>query len=125
MNFKNLSENLIIVIISAFVGGFIGYKASTSANKQSIELLTPTITEAIKKETTSIKNEITHDIKVDIDKIKKSDSININIVQKPDTKQDPKNTVIKPTKTGVCPTNTICFPIENLTRRQKKRLGIL
>jgi hypothetical protein len=63
MNFKNLAENLIIVLVSACVGGGIGYMASTYSNKQTIELLTPTITEAIKKETTSISNEFKTEIK--------------------------------------------------------------
>lgn len=63
MNFKNLSENLIIVIVSTIVGGGIGYFASTASNKQTIELLTPTIAEAIRKETTSINNKFETEIK--------------------------------------------------------------
>lgn len=63
MNFKNLTENLIIVIASAAIGGYIGYRASTQSNKQTIELLRPTIEEAIKKETTSISNEFKTEIK--------------------------------------------------------------
>jgi hypothetical protein len=63
MNFKNLAENLIIVILSALVGGYIGYTASTASNKQTIELLRPTIEEAIRKETTSISNEFKTEIK--------------------------------------------------------------
>ena len=117
MNFRNLAENLIITIVVALLGGYIGYTASLKSNKQSIELLTPTLLEAIKKET--IKNEITHDIDLKIDKVKKSDSINININQKPTTEQKPIN-ILK---------DTICIPngytlikIENLTRRQRKRL---
>jgi len=63
MDFKNLAENLIIVLISAVIGGGIGYIASTKANKQTIELLRPTIEEAIRKETTSITNEFKTEIK--------------------------------------------------------------
>ena len=63
MNFKNLAENLIIVIVAVAVGGYVGYSASKEANKQTIVLLTPTITEAIKKETTAIKNEFNTEIK--------------------------------------------------------------
>lgn len=63
MDFKNLSENLIILLISALVGGGIGYMASTQANKQTIELLRPTIEEAIRRETTSITNEFKTEIK--------------------------------------------------------------
>ena len=57
MNFKNLSENLIIVLISVSIGGFIGYRSSIHSNKQTIELLRPTMLEAIKVEKTVITNE--------------------------------------------------------------------
>ncbi|MBU2923052.1 DUF3888 domain-containing protein [Winogradskyella psychrotolerans] len=63
MNFRNLAENLIIVLISVSVGGYVGYTASTASNKQTIELLRPTIEEAIRKETTSISNEFKTEIK--------------------------------------------------------------
>lgn len=66
MNFKNLAENLIIVIVAAFVGGTIGYYASTNANKQTVELLRPTIEEAIRKET----NQISNTFKTEIKKLK-------------------------------------------------------
>ena len=126
MNFRNLAENLIIVIVSASVGGFIGYSASINSNKQSIELLTPTIKEAILKVTNSVKNEITHDIDLTIEKVKKSDSLSINIIQTPATKQSPVNQITpqEPVQ-NACPENSICIPIKNLTRRQKKRLDLL
>ena len=57
MNFKNLAENLIIVLISVLVGGFVGYQSSVISNKQTIQLLRPTIEQAIQKETTVISNE--------------------------------------------------------------------
>lgn len=120
MNFKNTAENLAIVIISASLGAYIGYTASIKSNKQSIELLTPTLVEAIKKET--IKNEINHDIDLKIDKVKKSDSIKINITQIPTTEQKPTN-VITSKKDSVCiPKGYTLIKIENLTRRQRKRL---
>lgn len=126
MNFRNLAENLIIVIVSASVGGFIGYSASINSNKQSIELLTPTIKEAILKVTTSVKNEITHDIDLTIEKVKKSDSLSINIIQTPETEQTPVNQITpKGPEKNACPKNSICIPIKNLTRRQKKRLDLL
>lgn len=102
MNFKNLAENLTIVIISAILGSVIGYSASTLSNRQTIELLTPTIKDAIAKETTTIKNEITHDIEVKIDKIKNSDSLNLNIKQNPVATQKPKIKITKP-KDSVVP----------------------
>lgn len=63
MNFKNLAENLIIVIVAVSIGGFVGYTASINSNKQTIELLRPTIEEAIRKETTNITNEFKTEIK--------------------------------------------------------------
>lgn len=111
MDYKNLAENLIIVILSALVGGVIGYYASTMANEKVIEQLKPTIQSAIDKET--IKNEIKNEIQ--IDKIKKSDSI--KIVMEPSNNQKPVNVI-------VAGKDSICLPIENLTRRQKKRLGL-
>lgn len=95
MNFRNLAENLIIVIVSASVGGFIGYTASTKANQQVVSQLTPTIERAIDKET--IKNEIKNEIQ--IDKIKKSDSI--RIVMDPHNRQDPTNIIVRDTCNGV------------------------
>lgn len=103
-NYKNLAENLIIIIVVGLLGGTIGYTASTKSNKQVIEQLTPTIQRAIDKET--IKNEILNEIEVKVDKIKKSDSINININQIPDNNQKPKNVIVqkpdpvKPEKKG-------------------------
>jgi len=113
MNFKNLAENLIIVIVSGLLGGVIGYYASTKANKQVVSQLTPTIEKAIDKET--IKNEIKNEIQ--IDKIKKSDSI--KIILNPKNNQEPINVISKD-----CNAGSICLPVENLTRRQKKRLGL-
>lgn len=79
MNFKNLAENLIIVIIAGLIGGVIGYMASTKANKQTIELLRPAIEEAIRKETTSITNEF----KTEIKKLKNRGSGNIRLEIEP------------------------------------------
>lgn len=63
INFKNLAENLIIVIVAALLGGLIGYTASTKANKQTVELLRPTIEQAIRKETTQISNSFKTEIR--------------------------------------------------------------
>ncbi len=63
MNFKNLSENLIIVFVTAIASGMVGYFASTFSNKQTVKLLRPTIEQAIRKETTSISNEFRTEIK--------------------------------------------------------------
>ncbi len=79
INWKNTAENLVLTIITFLVGAIVGYYASTFTAERMLEQLTPTIKEAILKETTKIENKI--DMK--IDKIKKSDSININISQVP------------------------------------------
>lgn len=117
VNFKNLAENLIIVIIVIMATSFVTYKATISSaletNQQSIDGLRPALIEAIKKETTAIKN----DIKVEVDKIKKSDSLNINI------SQDPNNNLTQ-NKTNCIPNGYTLIKIENLTRKQKKRLNI-
>ena len=98
-NFKNLAENLIIVIVVGVLCGGIGYttgyNGSTNANKQVIEQLIPTIQKAIDKET--IKNENKNEIDLKIEKIKKSDSLKINIVQDPVNDQKLTNILIKKT----------------------------
>lgn len=114
MNFKNLSENLIYIIVAFIIGGVVGFTASIKSNKQTIELLRPTIVEAIKKETTAIHNKI--DVK--IDKVKKSDSLNINVNQTPNSK------ILQSKKSDCAKEGEIIMKIENLTRRQKRRLGI-
>jgi len=63
INWKNTSENLIISIIVFFAGGLVGYFASIASNKSTIKLLTPTIKEAILKETTKIENRYNTEIK--------------------------------------------------------------
>lgn len=119
MNFKNLSENLIIVIVVGLLSSFITYKATIKSaletNQQSITGLRPALIEAIKKETTAIRN----DIELKIDKVKKSDSLNININQRPDSKISQKITKGNCLKEG-----EVIIKIENLTRRQKRRLGL-
>lgn len=119
INFKNTTENLIITIAVMLTVGFITYRVTISsaleANKQTIEALRPSLIEAIKKETTAIKN----DINVDVDKIKKSDSINININQIPENKL---HQVVK--KAELVPPGYTLIKIENLTSRQKRRLGL-
>lgn len=82
MNFKNLSENLIITVVVFIIGGGVGYFASTLANKQTIELLKPTIEEAIRRETTKIENNLTNTFEKK--SLKKGE--NINIIIDPTTK---------------------------------------
>lgn len=121
MNFSNRYKNLIILIIVALVSSFITYKATISSaikiNEQALTALTPSLIEAIKKETTAIKNEIAIDIK----KIKKLDTLSINV------NQSPKNNLTQQVKEIIpkgCNKTQICIEIKNLTRKQRKRLGV-
>lgn len=82
INWKDAAQNLLIAIACFITGGYVGYKASRVTSIGVINQLTPVIKEAIQKETTAIKNEI---LLKDF-KIKKSDSLNININQKPQSK---------------------------------------
>ena len=93
INWKNTAENLAITIVILCAGAFIGYTASIKSNKMTIKLLIPTIEKAIDKET--IENNILNKIDLKIDKIKKSDSLNININQKPINNQKPTNVIVK------------------------------
>jgi len=76
----NLAENLIIVIVVGLLcgglGGGTGYFAAVNSHKLTVAQLKPVIEKAIDKE--SIKNEISNEIR--IGKIKKSDSLMINLV---------------------------------------------
>jgi hypothetical protein len=119
IDFKNLAENLLIAIVVAAVASTLTYfavsKTASKISEQTIQGLRPALIEAIKKETTAIKN----DIKVQVDKIKKSDSLNININQIPENEL---NQTLK--KEKLIPDGYILIKKENLTRRQKRRLGL-
>lgn len=93
INWKNTAENLGLVLVGVIVGVIIGYTVSIRTAERMLEQQKDIIVRAIDKET--IKNEIKNDIQVDIDKIKKSDSININIVQTPNNNQKPTNVIIQ------------------------------
>jgi septum formation topological specificity factor MinE len=119
IDFKNLAENLLIAIVVAGVASTLTYfavsKTASKISEQTIQGLRPALIEAIKKETTAIKN----DIKVQVDKIKKSDSLNININQIPENEL---NQTLR--KEKIIPDGYILIKKENLTRRQKRRLGL-
>lgn len=104
MNWKNIIIGLLIGCLLGFVGGY----------KWATQLLTPTIQEAIKKETSLVQN----DIDLNIKKIKHSDSLKISINQKP------TNVIKKVAIRTPCDTMSVCVSIKHLTRRQRKRLGI-
>ena len=123
MNWKNTAENLIIVIFIMIATAFVTYKVTLNTainvSLSTANSFLPTIKKAIDKE--SIKNEITNDISLKIDKIKKSDSLQINVKQIPENNQKPKNILSVEKKKG-CGEGQICIDVKNLTRRQKRRL---
>ncbi len=126
INWKNTSENLVIVIAVMFATAFITNRvtlySALEASKTTAKSFVPAIEKAIDKET--IKNEISNDISLEIDKIKKSDSLMIFIDQTPVNNQKPKSVINKAQTAKGCPDGSVCIPIENLTRRQKKRLKL-
>ncbi len=107
VNFKNLSENLVIIVVSVLLGGVIGYAASVKSHKITVEQLRPTIEKAIDKET--IKNEIKNEIRVA--KIKKSDSV--KIVLEPMNNQKPINLIAA---------KDSCVALKLLSDRERRRL---
>ena len=91
INWENTAENLVLIIVSVFVGAIIGYYASIFTAEKMIEQMTPTIKEAILKETTKIENKID----LQIDKIKKSETIDINVNQTPKNEIEQKKVSVK------------------------------
>ena len=54
----NLAENLIIVLVSVLVGGFVGFMASNTSNKMTLKQVQPTLEKAIADGTNEISNTI-------------------------------------------------------------------
>ncbi|AUC13815.1 hypothetical protein BTO06_01020 [Tenacibaculum sp. SZ-18] len=104
MNIKNVIENIIYMLVI-----FVGLSVYTS------KVLKPIIITSINKETTKIENNIKTEIE---NKFKKINELNtdspINIT--------PKSNI--PEKNSGCKEGTVCIPIKNLTRRQKRRLNL-
>lgn len=107
INFKNVAENLGLVLISIVTGVFIGHKTTLATSKAMVKEISPTIALAIDKET--IKNEIANELYVH--KIKNSDSIVIKM--DPINNQDPTNIISK---------DSDCIPINMLSKRELRRL---
>lgn len=63
INWKNTAENLIIALIGVIAGVAIGYYVSVKAAEAMLDNQKEIIVEAIRKETTSIKNEFNTEIK--------------------------------------------------------------
>ena len=89
MDLKNVIENLIISIIIFIVGAYAGHKITKVTSESLMLQLKPTIEKAIDKET--ISNTISNAIDLKIDKIKKSDTLQISINQEPFNNLKPEN----------------------------------
>lgn len=77
INWRNIAENLLLTLISVAFGVLIGWQLTIRTVDIALEQQKSIIEEAIRKETTSITNEV----KTEIRKIKgkKSEPINIQI----------------------------------------------
>lgn len=102
INWKNTAENLILILASVIVGVIIGYTISIQVASRMLEEQKSIIEMAIKKETTSITNQVTTEIKK-IKARKNDEPINMVIEPKPvNTIEQETNmeidTLIGPTK---------------------------
>ena len=104
MNFKNVIENIIYMVVM-----FVGLGIYTS------KVLEPIIISSINKETTKIEN----NIKTEIDnKFKRINDLNtVSPLSVSPTSKTKDNT-------GGCEKGSVCIPIYSLTRRQKRRLNL-
>ena len=93
MNWKNTAENLGLVLVGIVFGVIVGHKITKATADSLIIELKPTIEKAIDKET--IANTINNAIDLKIDKIKKSDTLKININQTPENDLKPSNVLVK------------------------------
>jgi len=85
VNFKNLTENLIIIIVVGLlcggIGAYTGYKSASESALSMIEAQQPIIEMAIAKNTSEIENTFTNEFK----KIKNKKGEAINIIIDPST----------------------------------------
>lgn len=93
VNWKNAFENALYVGFGFVLGAFIVFIVMKDNNASVHKQLQETIAKAIDKE--SIKNENVNEIELKIDKIKNSDTLQININQEPINNQKPKSQIIK------------------------------
>jgi len=86
VNFKNLTENLIITIVIGLlcggIGAYAGYKSASESALAMIEAQQPIIEMAIAKNTSEIENTFTNEFK----KIKNKKGEAINIIIDPSTR---------------------------------------
>ncbi len=116
VNWKNSFENILYLITGALLAFFVCYKTMRATTDDVLAAITPTIEKAIDKET--IANDIVNKIEVQVDKIKKSDTLQININQEPLNDQHPNNTIVK---TDSCAISISDY--NKLSKSQKNRIN--
>ena len=116
MDWKNTAENLGLILVGIVFGAILGHRITKTTSESLIVELKPTIEKAIDKET--ISNTISNAIDLKIDKIKKTDTLEININQEPFNDQKPTNNFTK---------NENCYvtqkQYESLSDGEKRRLN--
>lgn len=130
MNFKNIIENLIIIIGVMSATAFVTHKATLNSALKTNELtnnaLIPAIVEGIKKETTAINNNTANSVEIKKLKARKNDSLSINFKNAQPTQNTLQTFKSERTfKEGDTIQGLVLLNRKSLTRRQKKRLNLL
>jgi ABC-type Na+ efflux pump permease subunit len=132
MNFKNIIENLIIIIGVMSVTAFVTHKATLNSALKTNELtnkaLIPAIVEGIRKETTAINNNTSNSVEVKKLKARKNEALDVNFRSEQPTQNTLKtvrnhNEIVY--KEGDTIQGLVLVKKERLTRRQKRRLNLL
>jgi ABC-type Na+ efflux pump permease subunit len=130
MNFKNIIENLIIIIGVMSATAFVTHKATLNSALKTNELtnkaLIPAIVEGIKKETTAINNNTSNSVEVKKLKARKNEALDVNFTNEQPTQNTLKTVRNERTfKEGDTIQGLVLIKKERLTRRQKRRLNLL
>lgn len=104
MNWKNIIENILLIVVM-----FVGLGIYTQL------VLKPIVLESIRQETTKIETSVSNKIDNKFKKIENLDAALPLLQSLPST--------INQTNL-VSGKDSVCLPIDNLTRKQKRRLGI-
>lgn len=116
MNWKIFTLALILFVTGALTGAFIQYRGFSNGYDNATEAMKPIISQAIDKET--ISNTISNAIDLKIDKIKKSDTLVIDVNQQPANDQKPTNTFNKN-----CDCKVTKAQFKKLTDSRQRRLS--
>lgn len=117
---KIIRKPFLLLAIGLVLGIFIGNNIATNNSTKATKTVLRESGVSEKVNTETIKNDIKNDIELNIDKLKKTDSLNININQDPKNDQKPSNTINK----TACGEGKICIDINDLTRKQKRKHGL-